>query len=180
MTTTTTGEPAKEVSREAAYLRRVMAAHHDGSTAALRRWRPGTFDPAVVALTQDATPTEYDSWALAGKLFVLTSRGPSDTWLGENNNGIGRWTYWAKPRDSDGKLDPQAERIIKTITRTESFTVLAQALTGLAAMTTQTTPNWLKVLRELTAWQDPSMRTQVRYVWAQDFYTPKKKAAQTA
>lgn len=177
--TTTDAAPEKAtrpITRESAFIRRVAAAHHAGGTAALRRWRPGDIDASVIALTQDATPQEYPAWALVAKLFILTNRGGEESWYGENGNGIGRWAFWAKPRDNTGKADRQMERILTTLTRAESFDEIARALTALATATTQTTPNWHKVLTEVVAWTDPSQRGAVRYRWAQDFYTPKKKA----
>ncbi len=166
-----------EPSREVAFIRRLIAAHHSGGSAQLRRWQPGTVDVAMIALTQDATVQEYPAWALTAKLFVtLNTKDPTKELFGYGGTGIGKWAFFSKPRLDSGAPNPQAERILNALIRAQTFEALDQAMTALARMTTDTLPGWFRVLDELTQWCDPQRRDAVRYRWAQDFHTPYKRA----
>ena len=177
-TTDGKGKRTRERTRGEAFIMRVAAEHRRRATAQLRHWQPGTIDPAMIAITRDATPAEYPAWALTAKLFVTTNtQSPTAKWYGFHGNGIGRWAFWAKPRQGSGKPDPQMERMIAALTRATTFDDVAQLLTGLARATSRTTPDWRVVLADLTEWCDPSRRDAVRYRWAQGFYTPTEAEA---
>lgn len=179
MTTTetkTTRAQERERTREGRFLNRVATAHHRGGTSAIRRWRVGAIDTDMIALTQDATASEYPVWALTAKLFVLSTRESAAFWFGYPGSGIGSWMRAALPWTGKPKApDPRIRRALGAITRTESIHEIDRALTAVATLSRDSVPDWEAVIAELALWSNPAHRAQVRFTWARDFHTQPPK-----
>lgn len=181
MTATEPTQPPNSDSPAGLLVRGLSRVIHRGESktlGALLAWRPGVISMPVLDVTAYAdTDIDYHAHALTAHAFaVWHSQRALHT--GRSGTSITRAARQLGKTGSYGPADPGATRLVDRLLHADTLDELYRALHTLMRALRQVDhpPHWETLAHDLTTWQDPSKRDDVRLMWGRAFYTSARPA----